>query len=107
MNPTLPASYCPFPSAIHPAVASGEASMLEFCRRDGMLRRGLTPETLRAMRVAEFVARAYPNTSLDRLAIVLDWTHRTARYPLRSGTCGGGVVNRRPHTDAYQTVAMS
>lgn len=69
----LPPLYCPFQPGINAAVERAESWMLAFCRRHHV-GGSLTDDDLRAMRIAEFVARAYPNASLERLCIVLDWT---------------------------------
>lgn len=70
----LPPLYCPFEPGIHAQVEVAEAWMLRFCKRHKIGAGRLSEDDLRAMRIAEFVARAYPDVSIERLCIILDWT---------------------------------
>lgn len=70
----LPPLYCPFEPGLHAQVEIAEEWMLRFCQRHRIGAGRLCTEDLRAMKIAEFVARAYPDVSLERLCIILDWT---------------------------------
>ncbi len=70
----LPPLYCPFEPGVHAQVELAESWMLRFCRRHKIGAGRVTADDLREMRIAEFVARAYADVSVERLCIILDWT---------------------------------
>ncbi|CAA9892632.1 (-)-gamma-cadinene synthase ((2Z,6E)-farnesyl diphosphate cyclizing) [Candidatus Methylobacter favarea] len=72
-NFTIPAIYCPFPSAISPHADALQNHTLDWVKHFNLVKDEPAFAHLRASRFGWLAARAYPNASLDRLEIVADW----------------------------------
>lgn len=70
----LPELFCPFPSALNPAVEAVERHTNEWVRRFNLLPGEGAYRHFGAMRIGWLVARAYPNTALEQLQFLSDWT---------------------------------
>ncbi|WP_305909562.1 hypothetical protein Q9L42_004800 [Methylomarinum sp. Ch1-1] len=72
-NFTIPAIYCPFPSAISPHADAIQQHTLAWVREFDLAVEEKAWRRLQASKFGRLAARAYPDAPLDRLEIVSDW----------------------------------
>ncbi len=66
--------FCPIEPAIHPEHVRAEEESTAWVLQHAMVRPGPHVAALRALRIPEFVSRAYPHAQYEDLRIVMDWT---------------------------------
>ncbi|MDD1605484.1 MAG: hypothetical protein LUP96_02130 [Methylococcaceae bacterium] len=69
----FPTIYCPFPSAINSHVDALQQHTLDWVQQFKLISNDIDWHHLKKSQFHRLAARAYPNTSLDRLAIIADW----------------------------------
>lgn len=70
---TIPAIYCPFPSAISPHADALHQHTLDWVLQFDLVSDEKAWQRLRQSKFGRLAARAYPHAPLDRLEIVADW----------------------------------
>lgn len=66
--------YCPVRPAINPQYERARDESLQWLRDYKLVRTEVDLERFAALRIPEFVARAYPHATYEDLRVVLDWT---------------------------------
>ncbi len=90
---SLPSIFCPFPSAVNTHVESVEEHTLAWARRFALVRDEAAIARLRDAKVGRLVARAYPHSPRDALAILTDW--HTWLFAL-DDECDEAGIGKRP-----------
>lgn len=71
-HPTI--LFCPFEPAINPLYERTREDSTQWALEYGLLRPGPAEQSFRALKIPEFVARAYPDAQYEDLRVVMDWT---------------------------------
>ena len=66
--------FCPIPEAIHPEHELVSQAAMTWLETFDLIQSSEQLKRFEALRIPEFVARAYPHAELDDLRVVLDWT---------------------------------
>lgn len=72
MQPGSQILWCPFEARLNPAVADADAQSKAWATRMGLLASPTTARRIEAARIAEFIARIYPDATLDALVLATE-----------------------------------
>ncbi len=89
----LPPLYCPFPPEVNPHVDAVHEHTVAWAQEFGLAKDESGFERIRGSKFARLVARAYPSSPRDELAIVADWN--TWLF-LLDDECDEAGIGKRP-----------